>query len=70
MRNWRVDGWTEKDWGTITECAESLRAIAAELDNAVGGGGGGFEPSELAELSKRAQAVADRAERISGGYLS
>ena len=69
MRNWRVDGWTEKDWGTITECAESLRAIAAELDNAVGGGGGGFEPSELAELSVRAQRCIAWMQHTAEGYV-
>ena len=69
-RNWNRDGWTETDWDHITECAENLRAIAAEFDNAVGGGGGGFDPSELAELSKRAQRIVDWMKRVSGGYVS
>lgn len=70
MRNWKMDGWTEKDWDNITEDADGLRAIARELDNAVGGGGGGFEPTELAEFAERMQAMADRLKRIAGGYLA
>lgn len=69
MRNWQMDGWTEKDWGNITEDADGMRAIAREFDNAVGGGGGGFEPKELAEFAGRMQVMAERLKRISGAYL-
>lgn len=69
MRNWQMDGWTESDWDTITECADGLQSIARELDNAVGGGGGGFEPAELAAASDRLQGIAERLKRISGAYL-
>ncbi len=69
MRNWQMDGWTEKDWDGITEADDDLRAVARELDNAVGGGGGGFEPAELAQFAARLQAMADRLTRISGAYL-
>ena len=69
MRNWQMDGWTEKDWDDITEADDDLRAVARELDNAIGGGGGGFEPAELAQFAARLQATADRLKRISGAYL-
>lgn len=69
-RNWNRDGWTEKDWDRITECAENLRSIAAQFDDAVGGGGGDFDPEELAGLSTRAQAIAERMKQIAGGYLA
>lgn len=69
MRNWQMDGWTEKDWDDITEADDDLRSVARELDNAVGGGGGGFEPAELAQFAARAQATADRLKHISEAYL-
>ncbi len=69
MRNWKMDGWTEKDWDNITQDADGLRAVAREFDNAVGGGGGGFEPAELAEIAMRLQSMAARLRRISGAYL-
>lgn len=69
MRNWQMDGWTESDWDNITECAGGLLTIARELDNAVGGGGGGFQPAELAGVSERLHRMAERLKRISGAYL-
>src|SRR3546814_4951613 len=38
-RNWKMDGWAEKDWDGITEAGDDLLAVVRELDNAVGGGG-------------------------------
>lgn len=69
MRNWQMDGWTESDWDNITECASAVLTIARELDNAVGGGGGGCEPAEVAEVSGRLQVMAERLKRISGAYV-
>lgn len=69
MRNWQMDGWTEKDWDNINEADDDLRAVSRELDNAVGGGGGGFEPKELAEFAGRIQAAADRMKLIAKAYL-
>jgi hypothetical protein len=64
-----MDGWAEKDWDGITEAGDDLLAVVRELDNAVGGGGGGFEPAELAQFAERLQTTADRLKRISGAYL-
>ena len=69
MRNWKMDGWAEKDWDSITEDSRGLMDIAREIDNGVGGGGGGFEPGELAEFADQLQMMADRLKRISGAYL-
>lgn len=68
MRNWKMDGWTEKDWDLISEDADEVRAIARDFDNAVGGGGGGFEPKVLAEFAERLQEIADRMKRVAGTY--
>lgn len=64
-----MDGWYEKDWDDITDADDDLRSVAQELDDAVGGGGGGFEPAELAQFAARLQATADRLKRIAGAYL-
>lgn len=69
LMNWQLDGWNYDDWNALTGDTGELRAIARELDNAVGGGGGGFEPAELAEFACRVQTLADRLKRLAGGYL-
>lgn len=69
MRNWNSDGWTTEDWDKLDAETGDLRSIAAQFDNAVGGGGGGFQPGELQEVIDRIQASLDRLKRVRANYL-
>ena len=69
MRNWNYDGWTSEDWDKLDVESGDLRSIAAQFDNAVGGGGGGFQPGELSEVIDRMLASAERLKRIRANYL-
>lgn len=67
-RCWKCDGWTEQDWECLAEDSAALIALARELDRAIGGGGGGFTPEELAEFQERLEAMANRFKRIRSSY--
>lgn len=67
-RCWRYDGWTEQHWVGLTDESAALNALAREFDKAIGGGGGGFTPAELAEFQDRLAAMVGRIERIRNSY--
>ena len=69
MRWWQSDGWTEQDWENIASESGNALIIAQEIDDFVGGGGGGFPPKELEKLAERLQEAADRLKKISGNYF-
>ncbi len=68
MRNWKMDGWADRDWDRLCATADDLRAIAAEFDRAVGGGGGGFEPVEVEEFAGRLAVIQARLADVANGY--
>lgn len=68
-RNWTYDGWSTKDWNSITDDADGLTAITAQLHAAIGGGGGGFTPAELKEFAERIEMTANRLKRIQATYI-
>lgn len=67
-RCWKYDGWTEQDWECLTEDSGTLNALARAFDRAIGGGGGGFTPEELAEFQGLLDAMAGRFKRIRNNY--
>ena len=68
MRNWQYEGWSDRDWNSLADDSAALNALAREFDNAIGGGGGGFTPAELAEFQNRLAAMVGRIERIRNSY--
>lgn len=68
MRNYQYDGWSTAHWDCLTDDSAALNALAREFDNAIGGGGGGFTPAELAEFQNRLAAMVGRIERIRNSY--
>ena len=68
-RNWNRDGWTTLDWDTVEIYSRSLSKTASDLDNAIGGGGGGFTPHELLDLADRADAAAKRLRELAKTYI-
>ena len=67
-RRFKYDGWSTAHWNCLTEDSAALNALAREFDNAIGGGGGGFTPAELAEFQDRLAAMVGRIERIRNSY--
>jgi hypothetical protein len=68
-RNWNLDGWTSLDWDTLELYSRSLTKTASDLDNCIGGGGGGFTPHELLDLADRADAAAKRLRELAKNYI-
>lgn len=66
--NWQRDGWREEHWEQIETAAGHLWKIAHDLDAAVGGGGGGVQPSEVGAVAKRLQALTDRLTQVCSEY--
>lgn len=69
MRNWNLDGWKEIDWQAVEVYSRALTKTASDLDNGVGGGGGGFTPHELLDLADRADAIAKRLRELAKNYI-
>jgi len=69
MRNWNYDGWSDRDWIRLESTAGDLHALASEFDKAIGGGGGGFEPQEVAEFAERLEVIQYRLSSIAKDYL-
>jgi hypothetical protein len=67
--NWKTDGWTALDWQAVEDYSRDLLATARDLDNGVGGGGGGFTPDDLREIAGRAGAIAKRLRDIANNYV-
>ena len=67
-RCWKYDGWSTVDFDCLTEDSATLNALAREFDNAIGAGGGGFTPAELAEFQDRLEAMVGRIKRIRNSY--
>lgn len=68
--NWQYDGWTAQDWTAVEFLTRELRDVTQSLDDAIGNGGGGFVPSELAGLARHAAAVSAKLADIAQGYVS
>jgi hypothetical protein len=68
-RSWEKDGWLEKDWEDLTEEARDLLVITGAFDNAIGGGGGGFNPKRLIFYIERLESISTSLKHISGSYL-
>ena len=69
QKQWNRDGWSDKDWADIEFISRELRDVSAELDNRIGGGGGGFSPQELQALVKLASSLAARLAIIASSYV-
>lgn len=67
MRNYK-DGWTSQDWDTLTESTSALFSAVAELDNGVGGGGGGFSPTDLSAHLAKIEALTKKLQAIASSY--
>jgi hypothetical protein len=67
--NWKTDGWTTLDWQAVEDDSRSLLVAANDLDDGVGGGGGGFTPDDLREIAGRADAIAKRLRDIANNYV-
>ena len=68
MRNWLADGWTYEDWSIIETSANTLENINRSFDMSVGGGGGGFNPAEVAEFAQCLRALADTLQSVASRY--
>lgn len=67
MKNYR-DGWTSEDWDTLTESSSALFSSAAELDNSIRGGGGGFSPSQLLAFTAKIEEITKQLNHFARSY--
>ena len=68
-KQWTREGWSEKDWADIEFISRELLDVSAELDNRIGGGGGGFTPEELQALVKLTSSLTARLASIANSYI-
>lgn len=68
-RNWNMDGWTALDWQTVEVYSRTLLKAGSDLDNGVGGGGGGFTPDDLLDIADRTAAIAARLRELAKNYI-
>ena len=68
-RDWNMDGWTALDWDTVEVYSRALTKAASDLDNGVGGGGGGFTPHDLLDVADNLTAVANRLRELARNYI-
>lgn len=52
QRSWKRAGWTEEDWEALEVQSATLFALARQLEERIGGGGGGLGPAEVASIAK------------------
>lgn len=68
-RNWNMDGWTALDWQTVEVYSRALLKAGNDLDDGVGGGGGGFTPDDLLDAADNLTAIANRLRELAKSYV-
>lgn len=60
MCKWDREGWSDLAWDSLTCDVDCLSALLSEFDQAIGRGGGSFDPVQLAEFGHRLEMMANR----------